>query len=248
MIRYSNDLPSTIVTVKLPKLRVELPKLRVKLPKPRRMSVRIQWRYAVAAVTLGFVLILTQSGQGAVPNQLSFFKNYFLTGGYAVGGVGLAAQGVGGIAEGEIFIGDDPSTPGVDESVPDGAEILAAFLYAQVVSDAGPDAAGVGVTFHGIPLSTPDGSFGVIGDPLGATPCWSSGGGTGQSGGNKRTYSFRYDVLRYLPVVNGRHQANGLHPVGLPDLGKKKSTPIALGASLVVIYRYLAARGRRGSS
>ena len=98
------------------------------------------------------------------------------------------------------------------------------------------------MTFHGVPLSIDDGvesgSIGVIGDPLGATPCWSSGGGTGQSGGNKRTYSYRYDVLRFLPVGDdGRHQVNGLHPVELPDQGKKKSTPIALGASLVVIYK-----------
>ncbi len=106
-----------------------------------------------------------------------------------------------------------------------------------MVSDAGPEAGGIGVTFHGVPLSTADGTIGLVGDPVGATPCWSSGGGTGQSGGNKRTYSYRYDVLRFLPVVNGRHRANGLHPVGLPDLGTKKSTPRALGASLVVVYR-----------
>ena len=176
---------------------------------------------------LGFVLILTQPGQGQTPEPLSFFKNYFITGGYEVGGVGLAGQGVNGVAQGEILI----------EGVPNGVEILAAFLYAQVVSDEGPEAGGIGVTFHGVPLSTAEGTIGVVGDPIGATPCWSSGGGTGQSGGNKKTYSYRYDVLRFLPVVDGRHRANGLHPVGLPDLGTKKSTPRALGASLVVVYR-----------
>ena len=79
-----------------------------------------------------------------------------------MGGVGLATQGVGGIAQGNIYI----------EGVPDGAEIAAAFLYAQVVSADDAEAAGAGVTFHDVPLTTPDGSFGVIADPLGATPCW----------------------------------------------------------------------------
>ena len=195
--------------------------------------MRIQWRNVLAAVTFACVfLLLTLTGQGQAPEPLSFFKNYFITGDYVVGGVGLAAQGVDGIAQGDIEI----------QGVPPGAEVMAAFLYAQVVSDLGAEAGGIGVSFHGVPLSVDDGidsgSIGVIGDPIGATPCWSSGGGTGQSGGKKRTYSYRYDVLRFLPVGDdGRHQVNGLHPIELPDLGKKKSTPIALGASLVVIYK-----------
>ena len=179
----------------------------------------------VGAVTLAVVLLAGRPAHAQ--DALTFFKNYFVTGGYEVGGVGLAGQGVDGIAQGNILI----------EGVPDGAEIVAAFLYAQVVSDSGGDAAGAGITFHGVPLSTPAGTFGVIGDPLGATPCWSGGGGTGQSGGSKRTYSLRFDALRFLPVVDGRHQANGLHPIELPDLGNSNATPIALGASLVLIYR-----------
>ncbi len=186
----------------------------------------IHWRKFGAAITLGFVLLSARPGQ-ARDDALSFFKNYFITGGYQVAGIGLSGQGVNGIAQGMITI----------NGVPEGAELVAAFLYAQVVSADGPEAGAAGVTFHGVPLSTPEGSFGVIGDPAGATPCWSSGGGTGQAGGTKRTYSYRYDVLRFLPVVNGRQQANGDHPVGLPDLGNSNATPIALGASLVLIYR-----------
>ena len=188
--------------------------------------MRMRWRRATTVVMLGFVSLYARPVE-AQQDSLRFFKNYFLTGGYEVGGVGLADQGVGGTAQGTITIGD----------VPDGAEVVAAFLYAQVVSSDGPDAGGTGVTFHGVALSSTDGSFGAIGDPLGATPCWSSGGGTGQSGGSKRTYSYRYDVLRLLPVVDGRQQANGDHPVTLPDLGNSNSTPKALGASLVVVYR-----------
>ena len=187
--------------------------------------MRMPWRSAATAVTLGLVLFFARPVQ-AQDDSLSFFKNYFITGGYEVGGVGLVGQGVDGVAQGAIAI----------SGVPDGAEIVAAFLYAQVVSADGADAGGAGVTFHGVPLSTSEGTFGAVADPLGATPCWSSGGGTGQSGGSKRTYSYRYDVLRLLPVVSGRHDVNRDHPVALPDNGNNK-TPIALGASLVVIYR-----------
>ena len=182
----------------------------------------MQWSRAAIVFTLSLLMFSARPAL-AQQDSLGFFKNYFVTGGYAVGGVGLATQGVGGIAQGNIYI----------EGVPDGAEIAAAFLYAQVVSADDAEAAGAGVTFHDVPLTTPDGSFGVIADPLGATPCWRPS----WSGGSKRTYSYRYDVLRFLPVVNGRHQANGFHPVGLPDSGKTKKAPIGLAASLVVIYR-----------
>ena len=189
--------------------------------------MRVYGSKFVSAITLSFVLLSAHAGQ-AQNDALSFFKNYFITGGYKVAGVGLSGQGVNGIAQGTITVSD----------VPEDAEIVAAFLYAQVVSADGPEAGAAGVTFHGVPLSTPEGTFGVIGDPAGATPCWSSGGGTGQAGGTKRTYSYRFDVLRFLPVVDGRQQANGDHPVGLPDLGNSNAAPIALGASLVLIYRH----------
>jgi len=190
-----------------------------------RVNIR---RIIPAGLALLPVLLFAQTAQADSQNPLKFFKNYFLTGGYAVGGVGLAGQGQNGIATGTISI----------TGVPDGAEVLAAFLYAQVVSDAGGDAAGAGVTFNGVPLSIPSGTFGVIGDPNGATPCWSGGGGTGSGGGVKRTFSLRYDVLRMLPKgPGGQAMANGNHTVQLPDLGNSNSTPLALGASLVLFYR-----------
>ena len=81
--------------------------------------MRIQWRNILSAVSFAFVLLLlTQTGQGQAPEPLKFFKNYFVTGDYAVGGVGLAAQGVNGIAQGDIEI----------QGVPPGAEVMAAFL------------------------------------------------------------------------------------------------------------------------
>src|SRR3954468_23457995 len=62
--------------------------------------------------------------QGAPPDALSFFKNYFITGDYVVAGVGLRGQGVNGVATGSIQV----------SGVPAGADIAAAFLYWQVVT------------------------------------------------------------------------------------------------------------------
>ena len=45
--------------------------------------------------------LLTQAGsspRAQTPDALTFFKNYFVTGDYVVGGVGLRGRGVNGIA------------------------------------------------------------------------------------------------------------------------------------------------------
>ena len=174
--------------------------------------------------------LLLQQGASPIaqtPDALGFFKNYFLTGDYVVGGVGLRDLGVNGIATGSIPIA----------GVPADADVLAAFLYWQVVAkgSTGADAGSVGVTFRGYPLSAAGTEpFGkVLG--AGTPPCWSSGGGTGSSGGANKTYTYRTDVLRYFDIdpLTGKFKVNGAHQVQLPDGGG----PIALGASLVVIYR-----------
>jgi hypothetical protein len=188
-------------------------------------------RYSKVAARVALLVVIAMlaaqvPGQTAAPttDSLKFFKNYFITGGYRVAGVGLAGQGVNGLATGTINMA----------GVPNGAEILAAFLYAQVVSASGGDAAGAGATFNGAPLSIPSGTFAAVGDPNGSTPCWT--GGPDSGGGANRTYSLRYDVLRMLPRgADGRARANGTHTVQLPDVAN--STPAALGASLVVFYR-----------
>ena len=71
--------------------------------------------------------LLLQQGAPTVaqtPDALGFFKNYFITGDYAVGGVGLRNLGVNGIATGSIPIA----------GVPERVDVLAAFLYWQVVT------------------------------------------------------------------------------------------------------------------
>ncbi len=156
-------------------------------------------------------------------DNLQFYKNYFVTGDYAVAGVGLYGQGVNGNATGTINM----------SGVPAGADIVAAYLYWQTVeSTAAPS------SFNG----TFD-SQAIVGDSLGnpAEPaCWSSGGTSPQV--SVRVY--RADVLRYLPIdsVNSVRLVNGEHTVSLPDSGGNGNgqTPHTDGASLVVIYRMLA--------
>ncbi|MEZ5320250.1 MAG: Ig-like domain-containing protein [Vicinamibacterales bacterium] len=187
-------------------------------------------KLVAAACAVAVLTLIAQSGsrvQAQSEAPLHFFKSYFVTGDYAAAGVGLSGLGVNGTASGNIHL----------SGIPDGAEALSAFLFWQVVSSDGPDAGGVGVTFDGQPLDSMGDPLAFVADTSGTAPCWSSGGGTGQAGGSKRTYTYRADVLRFLPIVDGRHRLNGDHQVGLPDQGNSNSTPRALGASLVVVYR-----------
>ncbi len=193
------------------------------------------WRRSAAFIAVGIALVFLQPVAHAQADALSFFKNYFITGDYVVGGVGLrglgGVSGVQGIARGSIAIG----------GVPAKADIVAAFLYWQVVSKntLGPDSGTVGAKFDGFPLASSSGPLAKVLVSEGTAPCWSSGGATGGSGGQHRTYTYRADVLRFLPVdPNGNVSVNGAHTVEIPDSGPSGNTvPIALGASLVVVYR-----------
>lgn len=200
----------------------------------------------LAAVTGAFLLQFLQVGVVPVKAQtadsLRFFKNFFVTGDYVVGGVGLRGKGGSdGLAPGTITI----------SGVPANADIVAAYLYWQVVAT-DPDAGAIGVSFNGRPLSVavnsdPPAPFGKVlnssgsDDPLasGTAPCWASGGGTGSSGGSKKTYTYRADVLRMLDIDSstGKLRGGGTHTVRVPDTGTSNRTPTAIGASLVVVYR-----------
>ena len=164
---------------------------------------------------------------------LNFFKNYFITGDYVSGAVGLQGLGQNGLATGSIPI----------SGVPEGHDIVAAFLYWQVVTKQsdGADAGVAGATFNGIPLSSPDGPVAKALGVVGASPCWASGGGTGP-GSEKLTYTYRADVLRMLPIgTDGEVVANGSHIVQIPDSGSGgNATPIGLGATLVLVFRDLS--------
>ena len=187
--------------------------------------------FRAAAFACAGALLLQQSATGvgaesAPADSLRFFKNYFITGDYLVAGTGLDVKGVNGVATGAIDI----------SGVPEGVDIVAAFLYWQAVvnDDAlGPDAGSASATFRGRPLRSAEGPFAKqLG--AGTSPCWSGGGATG-GGGGKRTYTYRSDVLRHFAIdeTSQKFSINGSHPVQIPDMEGVN----ALGASLVVVYR-----------
>jgi hypothetical protein len=75
------------------------------------------------------LLVMQPRVQTQPPDALKFFKNFFLTGDYVVAGVGLRGLGgmngsPAGLATGTISL----------TSVPADADVVAAFLYWQVVS------------------------------------------------------------------------------------------------------------------
>jgi len=209
-------------------------------------------RRSAAPFALGFVMLFAQSGGHAqAADPLTFFKNYFITGDYVVGGVGL--RGLGGVGYVNSAGAVVPGIPGIAareitiSGVPSDADIVAAFLYWQVVSknSLGPDSGATGVKFRGNPLTSTAGPIAKVLNPNGTAPCWSSGGATGSPGGQHRTYTYRTDVLGFFDVDEnpsspryGKFIVNGPHEVQLPDSGPAGSAvPIALGASLVLVYR-----------
>ena len=161
-------------------------------------------------------------------DALRFFNNVFVTGSYVVAGVGLWNTGSGSINMAS------PTAPMT--AAPAGAEVLAAYLYWQVVTSLDPDVVDLHATstFNGAPLRTPlDWDLAPTAVGAGGTNACLLNGGNGS-----KVYTFRSDVQRYLDVdpQTGRRIINkqGGYPVTLP----RTNTARTLGASLVVIYRH----------
>jgi len=188
-------------------------------------------------------------------DSLQLFKNYFVTGDYVVGGIALRGLGVPSTA---IAGGGGSYATGVIHmnGVPQGADIVAAYLYWETISGTGVDPSILAIgAFRGNR---------IIGKQL-ASPsvlaCFGSGGGNGGTNGATPLLVFRADVLKYLPfptVANGQPAGqrlvndadllnNGSAPttVSLPDSGGGGRTSpstsnqafLTEGASLVVVYR-----------
>ncbi len=197
-------------------------------------------RLMCAMAALGLLFGLAQSARTQTStNPLNLFKNYFVTGDYVVGGVGLRGLGINGFATGTISIPDgvqSHATGVASSSVPPGAEIVAAFLYWETVESSKAQFAGQNGFFNGYPISGK-----VLGNPN-APVSWSSGGCTGSSNGSKTMRTYRADVRPFLPLdAQGKVQANGQYQVKLADSGSNGGgTPLTLGATLVIIYRVLS--------
>ena len=182
----------------------------------------------------------------AQANPLNFGNNFFVTGDYVVAGAqGMTTNFSNGYAIGTFTIPD--ANPGIhgQTSVPVGAEIMAAILYWQTVEKAGtiPGQPGTGENGFFRPLihsGPPAPGYPITGVPLPGhnAVSWSQGG-CSQPSTDKNTRTYRANVLGALPQdVNGNILANGQFEVRLPSVGP--STPLTLGASLVIVYRILS--------
>lgn len=196
---------------------------------------RHQFRFAILAGAL-FVGLLASAASAQSPPPLSLFRNYFVTGDYVVGGVGLQGLGVNGFASGTITIPDTANQPNAKQ-VPAGADIVAAFLYWQTVESSHAPGTGQNGFFNGFAIS---GSS--LPSSSQAPVSWSTGGCSGSSNGSKILSSYRADVRPYLKFdAQGRVVGNGSYVVQLPDSGSNGGgVPLTLGATLVVIYRVLS--------
>jgi hypothetical protein len=208
----------------------------------QRVSGTRRWTIALLALS---VLVYAQSGEAA--DGIKFFKNYFVTGDYVTGSVDLLPQSaVAGRVTGTIPI----------SGVPANADILAAFLYWQTITDGNPTS--ISAKFRDQEI----GSFAVkVGQsPVNPStaPCWAK-----QGSASAIATTWRVDVLRALPLgsnplapnfrkrlVNDTDlalQGEDPHRVFLPDSGTGNQLPESAGASLVVIYRTLIRPSRASS-
>ena len=191
------------------------------------------------AVTLA-LLALFAPLMRAQQVQLSYFKNYFVTGDYLVGGVSLSGK-TGSVSSSINFSGVPCTTgPGLFASVipcsttgavP--ADVIAAFLYWQTIENTAPCAPvqcanlgsgtfnGAANAFSGVELGNP------------TVAACAAGGGT-QANAYARVY--RADVLRFLPINNTANVrvANGTQTF---TLASSSMNTQFVGASLVVVYR-----------
>jgi hypothetical protein len=181
-----------------------------------------------ALFSLGLVLLMTQPARA--DEGLKFFKNHFVTGDYLVGGTSLWRIGTG---TGQININVT--------GVPENADVLSAFLYLQTAEKVDRPESGIAnATFRGYSLNTPEAGPLLKAINAGTEPCWSVAWP-----GGRRLVTYRADVLRFLPLVDGKYDLAGPHPIHVPDAGVAFADvddgtgilPRAVGASLVIVYR-----------
>ena len=208
-------------------------------------------------VLLAILPTLAPSGFAQAPNApLNFGNNFFVTGDYIVAGAnGMTTNftTINGVAYALGTINVPDSNPGITgtKQIPPGAQIVAALLYWQTAEKVGvaPGSNGSGQNGYFRPLlySNSGGpaapGYGISGTNISGsnTVSWSSGGcNSGSTGKVLRTY--RADVAGALPLdANGNPTANTSFEVRLPSIGN--STPLTLGATLVVIYRIPSGAG-----
>jgi Bacterial Ig-like domain (group 3) len=223
------------------------------LVKEAAMSRKIQ--FICLFVLLGLISTALQSAfaqdAGTAPNALTFENNFFVTGDYAVGGVGLAGQAnkiYPGYAVGTISMGADtnPGVKGANNSVPAGAEIVAALVYWQTVEIIG-GATGQNGFFRPVFSGGPATGYVMPGTPVpnpNGTVYWNGTGCTTGKSTPKQLVTYLAVVTPYLQqdangnVLAGNTAIPQNYEVKLPS--QSSGTPLTLGATLVIIYRVMS--------
>jgi len=205
--------------------------------RPSLKGHRFMRAIVASGLLLAFGFAQISFAQTQLPLALS--NNYMVTGDYVVGGwTKTGSTTIGGtlMSTGAISIPDAAAYGSVnlEQQVPAGADIVAAFLYWETVESSGTFTGQNGY-FRGYPVTGT-----VLGNPN-APVSWSSGGCAGSSQGSKTIVGYRADVSSYIPVdAKGIIQPNTSYHVSLPDTGKAGQPPYTLGATLVIVYRLLA--------
>ena len=119
-----------------------------------------------------FLLLSVRAGDA---QELTFFKNYFVTGGYVVGSQDLQPQdSVGGMVSGTIPMA----------GVPLNADILAAFLYWETITDGVPTS--VTATFRGQAIGDFAVRVGEFAPDPSASSCWTNNPSARARGAKRR--------------------------------------------------------------
>lgn len=224
----------------------------------RSMHARVKLPAAFAlALILVLGLVRKAGAQFAAAGDppLNFANNFFVTGDYVVAGaqnmdtnfvtINGTTYALGTITVPDANPGISPSPLTGDNKVPAGAQIVAALVYWQTVEKVGvvsgqPGSGQNGFfrpVFNGGP-SAPGYAMTGISVTNQATVSFSNGGCNGTSTG-KVVKTYRADVRGAFPQdANGNILANGTYEVRIPSTSS--TTPITLGATLVIIYRVLS--------
>ena len=151
------------------------------IPMWKRMMGNHRPMRAAAAFAAGMLLAMGFAPAGLAQTSATpptLFNNYFVTGDYVVGGVGLRGLGdATGYARGILPFPDQKYANST--SVPAGADIVGAFLYWQTVESSQSSLAGQQGYFRALVAGTPATGYPITGFSLGnpnAPVSWSSGG------------------------------------------------------------------------
>ena len=155
-------------------------------------------RRSIALLCLAFVVALSQPTRTQTESTLTFFRNYFVTGDYVVGGIGLQGTGVNGMATANI----SDERRARERRHSGSVSLLANGGYRE------PEFRVANATFRGHDIST----TAELLNPAGTSPCWSSAAAPRRgSDGAHKMLAYRADVLRFLPQqldATGSRQQN----------------------------------------